>query len=95
MAHAQIPHVAPVVTATNNTFTVTIAGTSSVIALSRQKVPYINPKNTNKNICENGAYTVNITSHESNVTLVHVEMHIEVSGKRKKHVAQIRHPNFV
>ena len=34
LAHARIPHVAPVVTGSNNTLTITIAGTSSVIALS-------------------------------------------------------------
>ena len=30
-------------------------GTPSAIALSRQKVPYINPKNTKENKCEKGA----------------------------------------
>ena len=44
--------------------------TPSAIALSRQKVPYINPKNSKDNKCEKGAYTVSLTSHESNVTLV-------------------------
>jgi hypothetical protein len=34
LSHTQIPHVVPVVTESNNTLTVTIAGTSSVIALS-------------------------------------------------------------
>jgi hypothetical protein len=34
LAHAQIPHVAPVVTESNNRLTITIAGTSSVMALS-------------------------------------------------------------
>ena len=43
--------------------------TPSVIALSRQKVPYINPKNTKENRCQKGAYVVNISSHESNVTI--------------------------
>ena len=42
--------------------------TPSAIALSRQKVPYINPKNSKDNKCEKGAYTVNLTSHESIVT---------------------------
>ena len=36
--------------------------TPSAIALSRQKVPYINPKNSKENKCEKGAYVVNITS---------------------------------
>ena len=61
--------------------------TPSVIALSRQKVPYINPNNSKENKCENGAYTVNITSHESNVTLVasgtEVELALKVQEKLK------------
>jgi transketolase len=44
--------------------------TPSAIALSRQKVRYINPKNSKENKSEKGAYVVNVTSHESNITLV-------------------------
>jgi transketolase len=62
--------------------------TPSVIALSRQKVPYINPNNSKKNKCESGAYTVNITSHESNVTLIasgtEVELALKVQEKLKE-----------
>ena len=62
--------------------------TPSVIALSRQKVPYINPKNDKENKCEKGAYVVNITSHESNVTLVasgtEVELALKVQEKLKE-----------
>ena len=62
--------------------------TPSVIALSRQKVPYINPNNSKKNKCENGAYEVNITSHESNVTLIasgtEVELALKVQDKLKE-----------
>jgi len=62
--------------------------TPSVIALSRQKVPYINPKNSKENKCEKGAYTVNLTSHESNVTLVasgtEVELALKVQDKLKE-----------
>ena len=46
------------------------SNTPSAIALSRQKVPYINPDNSKENKCKNGAYVVNLTSHDSNVTLV-------------------------
>jgi transketolase len=53
----------------------------SVIALSRQKVPYINPENTKKNKCENGAYLVNITSHASNVTLIASGTEVELALK--------------
>jgi transketolase len=62
--------------------------TPSVIALSRQKVPYINPQNSKENKCENGAYIVNITSHESNVTLIasgtEVELALKVQTKLKE-----------
>jgi len=62
--------------------------TPSAIALSRQKVPYINPNNSKENKCEKGAYTVNLTSHESNVTLVasgtEVELALKVQEKLKE-----------
>jgi transketolase len=58
--------------------------TPSVIALSRQKVPYINPDNSKLNKCENGAYTVNITSHESNVILVASGTEVELALKVQK-----------
>ena len=38
--------------------------TPSAIALSRQKLPYINPNFSEENKCENGAYVVKITSHD-------------------------------
>ncbi len=62
--------------------------TPSAIALSRQKVPYINPNNSKENKCEKGAYVVNLTSHESNVTLVasgtEVELALKVQDKLKE-----------
>ncbi|MDA8618447.1 transketolase [Candidatus Pelagibacter bacterium] len=62
--------------------------TPSAIALSRQKVPYINPSNSKENKCEKGAYEVNLTSHESNVTLVasgtEVELALKVQNKLKE-----------
>ena len=62
--------------------------TPSIIALSRQKVPYINQKNSKENRCEKGAYVVNITSHESNVTIIasgtEVELAIKVQEKLKE-----------
>ena len=60
----------------------------SVIALSRQKVPYINPKNSKENKSERGAYVVNLTSHENNVILVasgtEVELALKVQEKLKE-----------
>ena len=62
--------------------------TPSAIALSRQKVSYINPKNTKENKCQKGAYVVNITSHESNITIVasgtEVELALKVQDKLKQ-----------
>jgi len=62
--------------------------TPSVIALSRQKVPYINPESSKKNKCKKGAYTVNITSHESNITLIasgtEVELALKTQDKLKE-----------
>ncbi len=55
--------------------------TPSIIALSRQKVPYINPINSKENKCEKGAYVVNITSHESNVTIVASGTEVEIALK--------------
>ena len=62
--------------------------TPSVIALSRQKVPYINYNISKENNCKNGAYVVNISSHESIVTLVasgtEVELALKVQEKLKE-----------
>ena len=62
--------------------------TPSAIALSRQKVPYINPSNSKENKSEKGAYVVNLTSHESNVTLVasgtEVELALKVQEKLRE-----------
>jgi len=55
--------------------------TPSAIALSRQRVPYINPKNSQENKCEKGAYTVKLTSHESNVTIVASGTEVELALK--------------
>ncbi len=64
------------------------SSTPSVIALSRQKVSYINPNNSKENKCEKGAYTINLTSHESKVTLVasgtEVELALKVQESLKK-----------
>ncbi len=53
--------------------------TPSAIALSRQKLPYINPKFSEKNECENGAYIVKMTSHNSKVTLVASGSEVELA----------------
>ena len=60
----------------------------SVIALSRQKLPYINPSLSKNNICSKGAYEVKITSHDSKVTLIasgsEVELALETQAQLKE-----------
>ena len=62
--------------------------TPSVIALSRQKLPYINPNFSEKNKCENGAYIVKLNSHDNKVTLIasgsEVELALETQMLLKK-----------
>ena len=62
--------------------------TPSAIALSRQKVPYINPQNSRENKSEKGAYIVSITSHENNVVLIasgtEVELALKVQEKLRE-----------
>jgi len=53
--------------------------TPSAIALSRQKLPYINPKFSEKNECENGAYVVKMDSHNSKVTLIASGSEVELA----------------
>ena len=60
----------------------------SVIALSRQKLPYINPKYTEHNRCEKGAYILKMNSHNTKVTLIasgsEVELALTVHDALKK-----------
>ena len=58
--------------------------TPSVIALSRQKLSYINPNFSKENKCELGAYEVKITSHESKITLVASGSEVELSLESSK-----------
>ena len=53
--------------------------TPSVIALSRQKLPYVNPKYSEQNMCENGAYVVKMDSHDSKVTLIASGSEVELA----------------
>ena len=62
--------------------------TPSAIALSRQKLPYINPTFTKENKCELGAYVVNITSQNYLINLIasgsEVEIALEAQEKLKE-----------
>ena len=53
--------------------------TPSAIALSRQKLPYINPKLSDDNECEKGAYVVKITSHDYKVILMASGSEVEIA----------------
>ncbi len=53
--------------------------TPSAIALSRQKLPYINPSLSEENKCKNGAYVVKMTSHNNKVTLVASGSEVELA----------------
>ena len=60
----------------------------SVIALSRQNLPYINPNFEEINKCEKGAYALKINSHDNKVTLVasgsEVELALDVQSALKE-----------
>ena len=63
--------------------------TPSAIALSRQKVPYINPKILKKiNEKKKGLHVVNLTSR-SNVTLVASGTEVELALKFKRNLKKI------
>ena len=60
----------------------------SAIALSRQKLPYINPNFSEENKSSMGAYVVKITSHSNTVTILasgsEVELALDVQASLKK-----------
>ena len=60
----------------------------SVIALSRQKLPYINPNYIKENKCAFGAYEVKITSHENKVTLVASGSEVELALATQKQLKE-------
>jgi len=58
--------------------------TPSAIALSRQKLPYINPSLQKENKTALGAYQINVTSHDNNVTLVASGSEVEIALETQK-----------
>jgi len=62
--------------------------TPSAIALSRQKLPYINPKFSENNRSKKGAYEVKITSHDSKVTLVASGSEVELALEAQKQLKE-------
>ena len=63
--------------------------TPSAIALSRQKLPYINPSHTKENKSSLGAYIVNTTSSDYLVTLVASGSEVELALKAQKELKEI------
>ena len=62
--------------------------TPSEIALSRQKLPYINPKLSEENKCALGAYEVKITSHDSKITLIASGSEVELALETQKQLKE-------
>tara|TARA_A100001011_G_C14039329_1_gene727088 strand:- start:111 stop:854 length:744 start_codon:yes stop_codon:yes gene_type:complete len=58
--------------------------TPSAIALSRQKISYINPNLSEENKCEKGAYVVKINSHDNKVTLIASGSEVELALKTQE-----------
>jgi transketolase len=63
--------------------------TPSAIALSRQKLPYINPSHTKENKSELGAYLVNASSQNCAVTLVASGSEVELALQAQKELKEI------
>ena len=63
--------------------------TPSAIALSRQKLPYINPSYTKENKSEFGAYVVKTTSKNSILTLVASGSEVELALHAQKELKEI------
>ena len=63
--------------------------TPSAIALSRQKLPYINPSYTKENKSELGAYIVKSTSQNNAVTLVASGSEVELALQAQKELKEI------
>jgi len=63
--------------------------TPSAIALSRQKLPYINPSHSKENKSELGAYIVNTTSQNNEVTLIASGSEVELALQAQKELKKI------
>ncbi len=64
--------------------------TPSVIVLSRQKLPYIEKDILSKNLCEKGAYTVKITSHDGDIVLVASGSELELALKVQENLKELK-----
>ena len=64
--------------------------TPSAIALSRQKLPYINPAFTKENKCELGAYIVNATSQNCMINLIASGSEVEIALEAQKKLKEMK-----
>ena len=62
--------------------------TPSVIALSRQKLPYINTELKKENKCSLGAYQIKVTSHDYKVILVASGSEVELALSTQKELKE-------
>ena len=60
----------------------------SAIALSRQKLPFINKQLSEKNKCSLGAYDLNITSHDYKLILIASGSEVEIALEAQKMLKQ-------
>ena len=60
----------------------------SAIALSRQKLPYINKNLSEKNKCNLGAYDLNITSHDYKLILIASGSEVEIALEAQKQLKE-------
>ncbi len=60
----------------------------SAIALSRQKLPFINKQLSEKNKCNLGAYDLNITSHDYKLILIASGSEVEIALEAQKMLKQ-------
>ena len=63
--------------------------TPSAIALSRQKLPYVNPSHTKENKSKLGAYIINTTSQDIAVTLIASGSEVELALHAQKELKEI------
>ena len=63
--------------------------TPSAIALSRQKLPYVNPSFTKENKCELGAYIVRATSHNYIINLIASGSEVEIALDAQKRLKEM------
>ena len=64
--------------------------TPSAIALSRQKLPYINPAFTKENKCRLGAYVVSVTSQNYMVNLIASGSEVEIALDAQKKLKEMK-----